>query len=420
MRPIPRVRKLSALVQFGALALAACGGGGGGDTPAPAPVATAPSSTPSASGPAAPTSPPTVSGPATPAAPSAPAWMAASVGPQVWHSLSTDATGDVIVAGETAEGTQPGRLRLSTDAGSTWTTPDLPAGVWIWSDVSGDGSRIVAVQFQGGMYLSTNRGATWSQVTDPLVNRAGGLKFESVTMSRDGMHLAATIRDASDTQAGPAVGDGSLLLSDNGGTSWTRATLPATTQPKVMRAVDSSADGQVIVAVSQGGDVFRSTNAGGTFSLVPVAVGVPPVATRENWYRVKTSADGRTIALAANSIEAAGPGTGLYVSRDGGTTWARGLGRTGDYTGIAMSDDGTTIAATISNPNPGEADTTPGQVVRSTDAGTTFQPLPMPAGTTDWRALAMSSDGDRLAVAAGFYLTREAGPLYLSSGNRPR
>lgn len=482
MRSISRVRRLSALVQLSALALAACGGGGGG-SPAPEPVATAPTSAPSAGGPAAPAPAPSASttvtgdivaaantaytvnaaGPVTITLPataglkagdtvsvtgmSATAWQiaqnagqsilthslaggvasgtnwtAATVGPQVWHWLSSDAAGDVLVAGETAEGMQGGRLRLSTDAGQTWTTPaTLPAGVWISSDLSADGSRIVAVQFQGGMYLSTDRGATWTQVTASQVNRVGGFKFESVTMSRDGMHLAATIRDASDTQPGPGVGNGSLLISNDGGTTWTTATLPATTQPKVMRAVDSSADGQVIVAVSQGGDVFRSTDGGATpFTLVPIAVGTPPVAASENWYRVKTSADGKTIAVAANSIETTGTGgTGIYVSRDGGATWTKGLDRRGDYTAIAMSDDGTTIAATISNPNPNNSTlTTPGQVVRSTDAGATFQPLTMPAGTTDWRAIAMSFEGDRLAVAAGFFLTGEAGPLELSAGSR--
>lgn len=464
MRPISRVRRLSALVQLSALALAACGGGGGG-SPAPEPVATAPS----AGGPAAPAPTPvaaptpapstttvtgnivaaantaytvntTGAGPVTITLPATTAlaagdtvtvsgtsatewligqnagqsilthnlaggvasgtsWTAASVGSQVWHWLSSNAAGDVLVAGEAPLG----RLRVSTDAGATWTTPDLPAGVWISSDLSADGSRIVAVQFQGGMYLSTDRGATWTRVMHSLVNVAAGVQFESVTMSRDGLRLAAVTRD------------GALLLSNDGGTTWTAASLPATSEPKVFRGVDSSADGQVIVAASQGGDLFRSTDGGVTFVRLPVAVGVAPATQQisENWYRLKMSPDGRTIAVAANRIESVASGTGIYVSRDGGATWTKGLNRIGDYTAIAMSDDGNTIAATISNTG-----TTPGQVVRSTDAGATFQALTMPAGTTDWRAVAMSFEGDRLAVAAGFFATNETGPLYLSAGSR--
>jgi len=263
----------------------------------------------------------------------------------------------------------------------------------------------VAVQFQGGMYLSTDRGATWARVTDPLVSAAAE-QFESVTMSRDGTRLAAVTRD------------GLLLLSSNSGGTWTRATLPATAEPKVFRGVDSSADGLVIVAASQGGDLFRSTDGGATFVRVPVVIGTAPATQQvaENWYRLKMSADGRTIAIAANGIESVAPGSGIFVSRDGGATWTRGLTRTGDYTAIAMSDDGNTIAATISNT--GTATVTPGQVVRSTDGGATFQPLAMPAGTTDWRAIAMSFEGDRIAVAAGFFSTRESGPLYLSAGSR--
>ena len=465
MRPMFRVRKLSALVHFSALALAACGGGGGDDTPAP--VATAPTTAPSAGGPVAPAPSPVVSpapgttavtgdivaaantaytvtaagpGPVTITLPANSAlaagdtvtvtgasatewqiaqnagqsiltsslpggtapgttWSAASVGSQVWHWLSPNVTGDVLVAGEAPLG----QLRVSADAGTTWTTPTLPAGVWISSDLSADGSQIVAVQFQGGMYLSTDRGVTWTRVMHPLVNATAGVQFESVTMSRDGMRLAAVTRD------------GLMLLSADGGTTWTSATLPATTEPKVFRAVDSSSDGQVIVAVSQGGDVFRSTNGGTTFALVPVVIGTAPTTTtvHENWYRMKMSPDGRTIAIVANSIESVAPGTGIYVSHDGGATWTKGLNRTGDYTGVAMSDDGSEIAATVSNTG-----ATPGQVFRSTDGGATFAPLTMPAGSTDWRAVAMSADGNRLAVAAGFFLTREAGPLLLSSGSR--
>jgi photosystem II stability/assembly factor-like uncharacterized protein len=255
-------------------------------------------------------------------------------------------------------------------------------------------------------------------VTDPLVNNPGApLRFESVTMSQDGTHLAAVMQPT--TTSAP---NGRLALSADGGATWTEATIPGPhpTGGRLWRSNDSSADGQVIVAVDQGGTtepggrVFLSTDAGATFSAVTVAL-TPGTPITEGWYRVKTSADGNTIALAANDFGTHGPGSGIFVSHDRGATWTRGFTLNADYTALAMSADGTKIAATVSNPNSGSPATDPGQVLLSTDGGATFAPVVMPGTDTDWRAIAMSSDGTKMAAATGNFLGAPGtGQLYTS------
>jgi photosystem II stability/assembly factor-like uncharacterized protein len=323
-------------------------------------------------------------------------WTQAFPTPQVWHWVSTNSTGQVIVAGEAPSGL----IRTSSDGGATWTAGNATTGVWISSDMSASGDRIVAVQYGGGMYTSTDFGTTWNRVTNALVNNAGGLSFESVTMSQDGQRIAAVIQN------------GRLVYSNDGGTTWANATLPGATQTRPWRSIDSSADGSVIIAASQDGDVFLSTNAGTSWTLVPIAIGTPAVQQFENWYRVKTSADGNTIAIAGNAFGGA-PGTGIYVSHDRGATWTRGFTLTADYTALAMSADGQTIGATVSNTG-----ATTGRVLRSTDGGASFSAVTMPGTDTNWRAIAMSADANRLVAATGAFNTGTAGLLYTSQGNR--
>ena len=260
------------------------------------------------------------------------------------------------------------------------------------------------------MFLSTDKGVTWTQVTSPVFPTAGqqgatasgAISFESVTMSQDGQHLAAVIQG------------GRLVISNNGGTTWTAPTLPVsagTTQNLSWRAVDSSSDGTVIVAVSQDGQVFRSTNSGTSFQLIiDPAAATNPTANVDNWYRVKVSGDGKTVALVGNTFGGA-PGRGIYVSHDTGATFTTGMpALTIDYTSITMSADGQTIAATASTTG-----AQAGRVLLSTDGGANFTAV-TPAGTTEpnWRAAAMSTDAKKLVVAAGNFATGATGQLYLS------
>lgn len=336
-------------------------------------------------------------------------WTApAGLPAKVWHWISSDATGQVLLAGEAAGG----RLNTSVDGGQTWTTGNSPTGIWISSDMSADGSRMVAVQYQSAtgtanMYMSVDKGVTWTPVTSTLFP-GSGVSFESVTVSQNGQRIAAVIQG------------GRLVYSNDGGTTWANATMPGTTQTFAWRSVDSSADGSVIVAVSQDPHIFISTDAGATFREINVAIGTPATTVFETWYRVKISADGQTIAVVANQFGGS-PGTGIYVSHDRGATWTKGFTLTADYSALAMSADGTRIAATVSNANPatpasGAAAT--GRIVMSTNGGTTFTPVTMPGTNTDWRAIAMSADGDKMATAAGRFTGPTTGLLYTSLGNR--
>jgi len=364
--------------------------------------------------------------------------------PKVWHWISTDATGEVMLAGEADNGF----LDVSTDGGQTWsqastvvggTATPIP-GIWISSDmtpadVSPQGKVMVAVQYTsapgvgGHLYMSSDSGKTWQQATDPAVNVAAGLNFESVTISSNGQNLAAVV------QSSTSAPNGLLTYSNDGGGHWTVVApggLAADNKPNGLpagtyfwRSVNNSSDGTVVMAVDHNGRIFRSIDSGAHWTAVTVAVAGKVVADT-SWYRVKLSADGNTVAIAANSFGTA-PGTDIFVSKDGGQTWIGGAGlpASAEYTAIAMTPDGKTIAASLSNSNHTTDPKLTGAVMLSSDGGANFTPLTMPGLDTDWRAIAMSADGDKLWVAAGRFslpsppfVAGHTGQLYSSLGNR--
>jgi hypothetical protein len=309
-----------------------------------------------------------------------------------------------MVAGQAEVNTATSMLSISRDGGQTWTDQTgVGSGIWIASDVSGTGERIAAVQFDGGLFLSSDRGVNFTQVPLPGALTAP-LEFESVTLSRDGSRIAAVVLN------GPLLAG---TISAAGAVTWlTPAGLPATAG---WRSVDSSANGQVLVAVGQDPVAFVSVNGGANWAPLPVTVGGAAV-TSQNWYRVKLSADGNTIAMAGNAFGGAS-GNGIYVSKNAGQTFTLAHSLVADYSSIAMSADGGVIAATHStNSDPSGA----GQVLLSTNGGTSFAPLPVnvggsPVANNDWRAITMSGDASRMALAAGRFADNRRGAIYLST-----
>lgn len=331
--------------------------------------------------------------------------------PRIWHWLSSNPTGEILLGGEA------GALRTSTDGGATWMAGDGPIDrTWISSDMSANGDRMVAVQYGGRMYMSTNRGVNWTPVAIPDLDtrpvdpnpNLNDQPYESVTVSSDGNRIVA------------AVQNGPLIVSSNAGLNWVAGTSGGALLTGYWRSVDSSADGLIVMAADHNGDLYRSTDGGLTWSARNVNVG--GVGVVENWYRLKMSANGSVVAVVGNSFGGTTAGTGIYVSRDAGATWTKPTNLVADYSAIAMSADGQVITVTVSNPNPAPFTSTlprqPGRVLRSIDGGTSFNPMTMPGADTNWRAVASSSDGNKIAVAAGFFQTAATGQLYTTLGNR--
>lgn len=342
----------------------------------------------------------------------------------VGRSISSDATGEVLIAPAAAgDSGTASLLHTSRDGGQTWTADSSTSGSWISSDMTPSGIRMVAAQDGGGLFTSTDFGTSWNRLTNPLVDNTAGLSFQSVTISADGQNLAAVIAPTADTTP-----TGRLQVSNDGGTTWTAATLPPGTYE--WRSVDNSADGKVIVAVAQTSETFISIDAGASWTPLPIVLTGQTTPWVEPWYRVKMSADGNTIALVGGGGEpnmyptcwsSGDPtGSGIFVSHDRGATWTRFTFNV-SYTAIAMSSDGKTIAVSSSSyvgSRPGLCGLSMGpiilngHVVMSTDGGATFAPLTIPGSFYEGAgALAMSADGNKLAAVNSLV-------LYTSVGNR--
>jgi hypothetical protein len=238
-----------------------------------------------------------------------------------------------------------------------------------------------------------------------------------VTVSRNGLRIVASLQGAPGSTGGP------LYASVDGGVTWNLGTrVGGAPLTKWWRQVDSSrtddpaTDGMIVMAVDQDGDIFRSVNGGLEWSPANIDIGGGQVL--DNWYRLQMSDDGNIVVAVGNTFGGTTGGTGIYVTRNAGDatpTWTKAHDLVADYTAIAMSGDGQFIRVTASNRAGGST----GSVLASIDGGVSFAPVTtLPAGDTNWRAIAMSSDGNRVAVATGLFAGPVPGQLYTSLGNR--
>jgi photosystem II stability/assembly factor-like uncharacterized protein len=314
----------------------------------------------------------------------------------------------VILCGASSPSGQGGIAR-STDNGASWTV--LPPAIHATSFAGDSNGRILCGGDVGntavpeaGVYLSTDKGATWE-------NLDGDLTIALISGVAFGRDSALFIAD--EGYYGMDVG---VFRSDDGGQHWGNV---LTTPTFAMTELAVTPSGTLLVG-SAGNGVMRSTNGGKNWS--PVVQGAPGMTV--NAFSVDSSGgiflgsnsgvyrstdDGASwtaassglpalqvwdVAAGAGTLRLAGDAIGVSESTDGGESWhgaSRGI-RATVCKAICVGPTGTLLVTTDAV----------GGLFRSTDEGTSWSPT---GGNTFANRLvyciASSQDGTLFAGVQG-------------------
>ena len=253
------------------------------------------------------------------------------------------------------------RMQMSGDF--TLQMAPIARGGWTWIGPGNVGGRVRAVvvhptqtstmfagSVSGGIWKTTNGGASWAPVDDFMANLAvTSLVFQP---GNPQVMYASTGEGFSNADAIRGAG---IFKSTDGGTTW--AQLPATAVPDfhyVLRLAISP-DGRVLLAGTTAG-VFRSVDGGATWSLRTGPYAVIDVDFHP--------ADSRRAVAGDRSGQA-------WYTTDGGRTWSQALL---DLPAGSSGSRRVEIAYARSSPEVVYAvvDRDHGLVYRSVDGGVTF------------------------------------------------
>jgi hypothetical protein len=268
-------------------------------------------------------------------------------------------------------------IYISTNSGDAWLPTIAPSQYWASIASSADGTKLIAAAapggtYLGGVYTSTNSGATWSSNNVPNPNY-----WNAVASSADGVRLTAMAGHYFSSSTGP------IYISTDSGNTWTETSAPITN----WCSIASSADGSKLLAGTFGGPVCLSTNSGATWMLqtnLPAA----------RWTTMALSADGK-ILMAVTEQVGSGPGR-IYASTNSGDVWTQVNAPTNQtYLAFCSSADGTKIVAISYH-----------LFFYSTNSGNTWTSNSSPNLAAKWNSMASSADGNKLAVVdIGIYTT---------------
>ena len=232
-----------------------------------------------------------------------------SSGKRPWnYTIESSADGSKLVAAAATDYATtpniPGGIYTSTDAGATWTAQtSIGEQMWAGVAISADGTKISVAG--NSIYVSGDSGATW---TNRSPNNAGG--WYRIVSSLNGTVIAAEQNST-------------IYISTNSGVSWTaRAAFNS--------GFAMSNDGTKLFAGDYPGYLYTSTDSGVSWTQ-------RTSAGSRNWRQFSSSSDGTKLVTFDN------PGF-IYTSIDSGVTWtAQSSGGAIYRQGLDSSPDGSKI-----------------------------------------------------------------------------
>jgi hypothetical protein len=336
-----------------------------------------------------------------------------AVGDQSGYSVSLSADGTVVAIGAPinygANGRESGQVRVYALNAGVWTKrgqdidgdaglSSLPmvvsatgtSGSRNWWDVSisSTGQYQSACAYNGGLYISSNYGVSWSLV--PSGNGAPtSVAWYRISISSTGQYQIAGVYSSG------------LYISSNYGVSWSLVPsgngVPTNANWFCMSL---SSTGQYQTAGADGGGIYTSSNFGSNWALVPSGNGAP---TSAGWYNVSISSTGQYQTAVVN-------GGGIYVSSNFGSNW--GLVPSGNgpptnvnWYGNSVSSNGQYQSACVYN----------GGIYTSSNFGANWTLVPAVNGapiSVTWHSISISSTGQYQSAVV---LDGAASNIYISS-----
>ncbi len=233
-------------------------------------------------------------------------------------------------------------LLLSTVLAAQGAAPRPDAGIWRaieWRHIGPEGNRFSAAAgvpgdpltylvgaASGGIYKTTDGGVNWAPVFDGHPVQSIG----SLAIARSDRNVVYAGTGEGKIRSHISLGQG-LYKSVDGGESWALMGLEKT--GRIPRIVVHPADANTVFACALGTaygpqaerGVYRSTDGGTTWQLVlhvDQNTGCSDIAMDPSNPRVLFAGMWQ-LQIKTWGRVSGGPGSGLFVSRDGGTTWTR-------------------------------------------------------------------------------------------------
>ncbi|MCX6138643.1 MAG: T9SS type A sorting domain-containing protein [Ignavibacteriales bacterium] len=314
-------------------------------------------------------------------------------------SSPSDLTGGAnLFAGTRGDMFGIGGVFLSTNNGASWTAVNTGltnAEVFSLcvSPNGAGGTNLFAGTMGRGVYLSTNNGTSWTAASMGLAYNAV-LAFAVSPNGTGGTNLfAGTCNDM--------FGIGGVFLSTNNGTNWTAANAGLT--KTIINALGGGAGSTNLFAGTGGGSsgnggVFLSTNNGTSWTALNTGL---PAYSSVNAFAVSPNGTGRGLDSSSGTNVIAGTDYGVVFSTNNGTSWtAVSTGLTSGVYSFAVS--GTNLFAG-----------TEAGVFVSTNNGTIWTSANTGLTGTYVRALAVSLNGSGgMNLFAGTF-----GGVFLSTNN---
>ena len=330
-----------------------------------------------------------------------------------WKSIAISGDGKKMVA---CEGSN---IAVSTDSGTSWAWKSTYDAGYV--AISGDGTKMAAVPAKFGtnqkVAVSTNSGTSW---TYPSSSNAH--QIMSVSISRDGTKWMSA------SQYGCSMGDsGSVVKVSNDGTSWsTFSNLPSDTfDNSCYGLVALGTTGDTITLVAGGKGIYQTRNGGSAwdktssgsyfnfnarssgdggkavllveysdvyFHTVSYALTYGPLVAGTGTSKVKTPTVETTVLLgqAGGFVSISTNGGKNWVAKDNSADFGEDAN---EQWSVSMSNDATIMAVAANGDN----------IHVSTDSGASWNPVSGTGWDTtkSWNAIAVSSDGTKMAACLG-------------------